>query len=444
LKAAKGMNRSHKSRRIVRLAACSVILFTCLLAFSQAGQVYTQPSGQFALKDGETVVFYGDSITAQRLYTRFVEEFVLTRYPDLHVKFVNAGVPGDQVSGGYAGKMPERVKRDVQPFHPDMITVMLGMNDGWWGTESPEVDAFFKKGYGELLDTLHQAAPDAAMTLIRPSPYDEITHGTEFPQYSRVIDDLANDVSTIAAEKKASGNRSIHIADFHQPLIEALQRAKAQSPVLAALIVPDRIHPAEVGHWIMAAQLLSTWNVDPIVSSVTLNAGSTTLNASIIDRQRTTITALSSTSTGIQWTQQDDDLPLPFDFNNVLIQLLPSISEIAKMDQQIVKAEALEPGSYQLLIDGKIRGTFSAAELQSGVNLALMKTPMVDQARDIDYIENQRMQLDQARFVLSADVKTNPPSTLAQDQLSHAEDMLATEIRKQLKPNPHKFELRRQ
>jgi len=63
---------------------------------------YGQP---FVLKDGDTVVFYGDSITAQRLYSKDVEEFLLTRYPALHVRFVNAGVPGDTVNGGYAGTM---------------------------------------------------------------------------------------------------------------------------------------------------------------------------------------------------------------------------------------------------------------------------------------------------------------------------------------------------
>jgi hypothetical protein len=55
-----------------------------------------------AIKDGDTVVFYGDSITALHLYTRFVEEFALTRYPTLRVRFVNAGVPGDAAYGGYA------------------------------------------------------------------------------------------------------------------------------------------------------------------------------------------------------------------------------------------------------------------------------------------------------------------------------------------------------
>jgi lysophospholipase L1-like esterase len=87
----------------------------------------------FALHNHDSVVCYGDSITAQRFYTKLTEEFVLTRYPALHVRFYNAGVPGDTVFGGYAGAMPQRVQRDVEPFHPTMITVMLGMNDGGWG-----------------------------------------------------------------------------------------------------------------------------------------------------------------------------------------------------------------------------------------------------------------------------------------------------------------------
>lgn len=430
----------------------SLLHYTCaglLLALLSGGVVmFAQPAPpaarQFALKDGETVVFYGDSITAQRLYTRFVEEFVLTRYPNLHITFINAGVPGDKVDGGYAGKMAERVHRDVEPFHPGMITVMLGMNDGWWGTKSPEVDAYFKKGYGELLDALRKAAPDATLTLICPTPYDEITHGTEFPLYSQVIDDLANDVSSIAKERQLSGDGNILLADFHQPLIDELTSAKAQSPDLATLIVPDRIHPSEAGHWVMAAQLVSTWGIDPLVSSVTLNAAA----ATVMDRERTTITALATNKTGLKWTQQDEALPLPFDFNNAMIQLLPRISKIAEQDRLMLSVESLKPGNYQLLIDDKVRATFSATELQSGVNLALIKCPMVDQARDVDYVENQRMQLDQARFVLSADLPSDAPkdtaNTTAQNRLRQAEAEFDAEMRKQLQPKTHQFELRRQ
>jgi lysophospholipase L1-like esterase len=412
----------------------------CLLAASCATLPAQQPAQQFALHDGETVAFYGDSITAQRLYTRFAEDFVLTRYPDLHVTFVNAGVPGDQVSGGYAGSMAQRVQRDVQPFHPAMITVMLGMNDGWWGTENPAIDVAFRKGYTQLLDALHQAAPDAAMTLIRSTPYDEITHGTEFPGYSRVIDDLANDVSAMAAERSQSAGRKILLADFHRPLIDALERAHAQSPQLAALMIPDRIHPAEIGHWIMAAQLLSTWHVDPIVSSVTLTAD----EARALDAEKTTITQLKKTAAGLEWMQQDRALPLPFDYNNGMIALLLKISNIAQVDQQNLRVEGLTTGQYQLLIDGKMVATFSSQELKAGINLALYKTPMVNQARDIDSTELQRMQLDQARFVLSADLKEDAASPAAEAKLRQGEDQFALEIEKKQTPSAHKFELRRQ
>ncbi|MGA8780713.1 MAG: GDSL-type esterase/lipase family protein, partial [Terracidiphilus sp.] len=150
-----------------KAAIASILLALC------APVIAAQP---FALKDGETVVFYGDSITAQRLYTKDVEEFVLTRYPQLHVKFVNAGVPGDTAAGGYAGTMAERVARDVAPYGPGMITVMLGMNDGGWGYGSPDqIDADFQSRYNALLHALRQVAPTAALTLISSTPYDEIT-----------------------------------------------------------------------------------------------------------------------------------------------------------------------------------------------------------------------------------------------------------------------------
>jgi hypothetical protein len=35
----------------------------------------------FYLKSGDTVVFYGDSITDQRLYTTFAETYAVTRFP---------------------------------------------------------------------------------------------------------------------------------------------------------------------------------------------------------------------------------------------------------------------------------------------------------------------------------------------------------------------------
>lgn len=415
-------------------------MWACWCALALAACATAAHGQQFALKDGDTVVFYGDSITAQRLYTRFVEDFVLTRYPALHVRFVNAGVPGDTATGGYAGLMAERVQRDVAPFKPTMITVMLGMNDGGWEQPSPQIDAAFQKNYRALLDALYKAAPDAALTLICPTPYDEITHDTEFPGYSRTVDMLAKDVARIGAQMQTSGDKSVLVADLNRPLTEALGRAKMQFPELAPLILVDRIHPAETGHWIMAAALISAWHMNPVVSRLELDAA----GAAVIDKDRTTVTNLEKSAQCLQWTQLDDALPLPLDFNDAMTAMLLKISDIAQVDQMILRVASLKAGRYQLLIDAKPVAIFSREELQHGVNLALFKTPMLDQARGIDGTEERRAMLDQARFILSAEVKASPTSSIAETRLWQAEDEMAAAVRKDLKLLPHHFELRQQ
>jgi lysophospholipase L1-like esterase len=84
---------------------------------------------KFFLKSGDRVCFCGDSITEQRFYPADVQTHVLTRFPNLHVRFVDAGVGGDRVGGGWAGPINVRLKRDVYPFKPNVITIMLAMND---------------------------------------------------------------------------------------------------------------------------------------------------------------------------------------------------------------------------------------------------------------------------------------------------------------------------
>ena len=126
--------------------------------------------------------------------------------------------------------------------------------------------------------------------------------------------------------QQTSGEITLSVVDANQTLTRSLQSAKAKFSELAPLIIPDRIHPSETGHWILASELMSTWHVNPIVSRVVLNAAT----AQPEDKERTTVTHLEKSIAGLKWTQLDEALPLPLDFNNAMTPVLLEISDIAK------------------------------------------------------------------------------------------------------------------
>jgi hypothetical protein len=79
-----------------------------LLSLSTA---FAQKS-DFALRTGDRVVFFGDSITQQRLYTSYVQQFVLSRYPERRIVFINSGWGGDTVSANPSGS-EEKEKEEM-------------------------------------------------------------------------------------------------------------------------------------------------------------------------------------------------------------------------------------------------------------------------------------------------------------------------------------------
>ena len=404
-----------------------LIALLALLAMSRS-RSYGQ---EVTLHDGDRVVFYGDSITAQRLYTRFMEDFVLTRDPQLHVTFWNAGIPGDTVNGGYTGDMPTRLKRDLLPHQPTVITIMLGMNDGYYMAFNQKYLDVYEEGYRKLLDAVRSGAPAARVTLISPTPYDEVTHGTEFAGYNEVISRHSGFVRELAESSR------LGFSDFNQVETDLLIGGKQKDSPLAALLIPDRIHPAEASHWVLAAALAHSWGLSPVVSSVQLDATLGRASAA----ENTQVTDLTVKDGTLQWTQTDNALPLPLQLDDGMIQFVLSISGLGAMDQQLLRVNGLPAARYTLEIDGKKIASFAREQLAAGVNLALYATPMENQAKGVDGIEIKRTRLDEARFLLTIeDPKTgNDVETLR--ALEAKDAALAMEQRRLAQPKPHHFEL---
>jgi lysophospholipase L1-like esterase len=419
---------------IIRLLSFIVLISATMSTVNAQVAPSTVGGAGFALRDGDRVTFYGDSITEQREYTEFVEEYLLTRFPDWKVTFHNAGVGGDKVSGGWAGPIDLRLDRDVFAAHPDVITIMLGMNDGYYRPSQPGIVSTYIDGYRHIVDSIQTKLPQVRLTLIQPSPFDDVTREAQFPGgYNGVLLQYSDLLARLGKEK------NLPVADFNVPVTSLLKALNQQNPILAPQVIPDRVHPAAGGHWLMAGALLKSWNAPAVVSSVTIAATS----KSGAEAENAQVTDLRRVKTRISWTQLDKALPLPFPPAEVdpALALVVKLSDlVATLDQEMVQVRGLPTGSYDLLIDSRKIGMFSSDELTAGVNLATLETPMLEQARLVAVDTGNKNHIEAARFtIISASVTAEASNTAA----ALAQALTTAEARQRMdaKPRPHLFEV---
>jgi lysophospholipase L1-like esterase len=396
----------------------------------------------FYLNDGDRVVFYGDSITDQRLYTTLAETYVVTRYPKLNVTFVHSGWGGDRVSGGGGGPIDMRLQRDVIAYQPTVITVMLGMNDGLYQPPTGANDKVFYAGFEHIVNTLRAALPKVRITAIEPSPYDDVTRTPLFPGgYNAVLINFGHWIANYAKQN------NLTVADLNTPLVAMLVKANQADPVHAQKILPDRVHPGVAGHLIMAEQLLKAWDARPIVAAVSIDDsdGVPKLNSS----EHAQVTELSAEG-GVRWTELDDALPLPFaeweeGGDGAVTSLAIHSSDItAAINEEPLKVTGLKVDRYTLQIDGTAVGTFSKTELASGVNLASLKTPMTQQADEVHKltVEHATIHNDRWRTIQIPLEKYNLPQTKAtMDAMDALEAQVVQKQHEAAQPKPHTFQL---
>ncbi len=395
----------------------------------------------FSLKNGDRVVFYGDSITDQRLYTVITETYVATRYPNLDVTFVHSGWGGDKVSGGGGGPIDTRLSRDVFPYKPTVMTIMLGMNDGLYRAETEATDRVFFDGYKHIVDTVKASLPNIRITAIQPSPYDDVTRPPSFPGgYNEVLISFSKWIANYAEQT------GLNVADLNTPVVAMLRRADELDPVEAQTIIKDRVHPGFSGHLIMAEALLKSWNSRPLVSSVAITAGATPKLDSSADAN---VTGLSNAN-GLTWTETEDALPLPFpqwqqNWGVGPFALVLRSSDVAQaLNDELLKVTGLKNGVYTLSIDGAKVATFNNDELARGVNLALFDTPMTKQADEVYKLTVSHCDVHNDRWrtvqvpLESYDFAAAQPAMQSADAL---EEAILQKRREVAKPLPHKFEL---
>jgi lysophospholipase L1-like esterase len=131
----------------------------------------------FLLKDGQRVVFLGDSNTAGGKFVAYLDAYLCTRFPDKKFELVNLGLPSETVSGLSEPDHPfprpnvhDRIDRALELAKPDVVVICYGMNDGIYHPFDDARFKSFKDGTTKLVEKVEKAG--AKVVLMTPAPFD--------------------------------------------------------------------------------------------------------------------------------------------------------------------------------------------------------------------------------------------------------------------------------
>lgn len=330
--------------------------------------------GQATLKTGDAVVFLGDSITHQRLYTQYIEDFFITRFPNIQLHFHNAGIGGDK-----AWDALQRLDRDVLSKDPALVTILLGMNDGRYQAFDHEIFDTYQSDMSTLLDRLQ--ASGTQVSPITPTMFDAVAARANLKRRPREESALREYNAVLAyfgtwlrGEADRRGMRSI---DMFSPLNDLTREARVDEPGFT--FIADAVHPGPAGQLIMAHAWLEDLGMQSSVSNITLVPTAKGYRARATGG---TVSELTQADDGISFDFLASSLPW------VTPEDTASAAKMLRLDHRFSRegfqVHGLEPGQYELSIDGVPVGTFSHLQLASHIELQRFpSTPQSVQAAKV-------------------------------------------------------------
>jgi lysophospholipase L1-like esterase len=146
---------------------------------SASGENITSPEQTYTLPDGARILFQGDSITDAGHdsgtldpnvpsalgygYPLFIAQHLLLARPKQALKVYNRARGGDTVP-----LLQARWQTDAINLQPDLLTILIGLNDFVADYTKPNYAAIYEQNYTALVDQTRQALPNTQLVIVEP------------------------------------------------------------------------------------------------------------------------------------------------------------------------------------------------------------------------------------------------------------------------------------
>lgn len=345
-------------RLVSRRAAPAFAHVLLALALSVVSLTTPRASAADTLRPGDTVAICGDSITEQKLYSVFIEDYLLLCQPASAVRTHQFGWSGEAAPG-----LLKRLEHAVLPFQPTVATMVYGMNDGGYNATNPKNAAAF----GETTEAIIRQLQTSGVRLVlvgSPGAVDTEKFKTwrlakcSPEAYNQTLADLG------AAAREAATRTGATYVDVQGPMLAAMAKAKTKYGADYPFAT-DGVHPSFNGHLVMAYAFLKALGCDGDIGTFTLDATAGTATATtghrVLSASRT---QLEIESTRYPFCFVDD--PANPQSTRAVLDCFPFNDDLNRL-RLVVKNLSAPRATIRWGTADKI---FSAAQLAAGINLA--------------------------------------------------------------------------
>ncbi len=424
--------KNNRQLRNLSVRVAFAISFALTILFTMPG-VSAAGREDFALRDGDTVVFLGDSITAAHGYSKLIEQYTLLRFPDRRVRFINAGRGGDTAAGGL-----QRLDRDVFSRGATVLTVAFGINDIGWGMKA---DAEHKQKYLDGIRGIVEACHQHNVRVFICSP--AITAENPDTAENNFLQKMVDEGMALA---KSLGGETINIQRGMREIqrrIIAADKNETDPKKRTLLHAEDGIHLNDLGQLAMGYVMLKGLGAPAEVSSMVIDwrAGKLT------NTKGCRVEDIHTHPKGVDFIRRDDGLPLNLGMLGGLNFRFIPIPD--GLNRYLLTIANLPEGNYAIVAEGRTLGTASAAQLAAGLNISSMTTngwepggPWDAQAAVIKALTEAHERLDMATSQRTEYLPKHPQTAKLNSQTKTTETSLIELQRQTARPFPFHFSIR--
>ena len=422
------------------------ILVVCFIWVALASSTLAADAG-FFLHGGDRVVFLGDSITEQKLYTTYIEAYTVTRFPKQTFAFWNSGWGGDtswlrmrshtDEKALFAAQADEQQKivekavdaclsRDVLSFKPTVVTVNFGMNDHNYEPFREDIFRAYVRSQTEIVKVL--AKNGVRVVLLTPQPIEERRPDPDKDPRNESLRKFSNGLKDVAAKQGAL------FVDQFDPYMAIMMREHA-ARADACIGGGDAVHPSPVGHTLMAWIILKELKAPALVSSAELDV-SGSQGSKVVRETQCRLSNVNYDNTTLSFDRADEALPMPVDTRAMdALKLGPVLNDLNRYE---LKVAGLKADRYDVMIDGELAATVTREELAKGWNLATVAGPITKQAQEVLALIFQKNEVGGKLW----SVQLRPRQAAQRPGLEKQIADLEAQITAACQTKPHRFELK--